>query len=151
MVLLSLTPLKGNTSGSKSWPFNGYFALSQVSTHGTVRTRLGDDGNPLMASKVTIAIRCYESRMPRLGVVHTNILFNKTQVLWQAPENQHFAPLGDLDLPFRMSLPPDIAAPSSCHMQEYRVFWRLEAGEQAFFLDTPLLAQSAHSDKTRKC
>ncbi|KAG9010527.1 hypothetical protein FRB94_010293 [Tulasnella sp. JGI-2019a] len=143
MVLLSLTPLKGNSSNTKSWPFNGYFALSQVSTHGIVRTRLGDDDNPLMASKITIAIRCYESRMPKLGVVHTNILFNKTQVLWQAPEGQQYAPLGDVDLPFRMSLPPDIAAPSTCHMQEYRVFWRLEA----VITHTPLFAQGTRQAK----
>ncbi|KAG8884861.1 hypothetical protein FRB97_003068 [Tulasnella sp. 331] len=148
MVLLFLTPLKGNASGSKSWPFNGYFALSQVSTHGTVRTRQGDDTHNLMASKLTIAIRCYESRTLRLGVVHTNVLFNTTKVLWQAPEGQQYAPLGDVDLPFRLSLPPDIEAPSTCHMQEHRVFWRLEAGGYTRLIThAPLVGQGTRQAK----
>lgn len=130
MVQLTLSPLKGNASSTRGWPFNGYFALTQVSTHGILRTRLGDDAHPLMAARITIAIRCYESRMPRLGVVHTNVLYAKSQTLWQPPEGVKYAPIGHLDLPFRLALPPDVQGPSMCHMQEYRVFWRLEAGEQ---------------------
>lgn len=128
MVLLSLSPLKGNTS-NRGWPFSGVFSLTKVTTHGTVRTRIGDDGNPLMASSIVIAIRCYEMRMPRLGVVHTNLLFDRNQTLWQPPEGHQYAPVGDLDLPFKLTVPEDVQGPSACHMHDYRVVWRIEAGE----------------------
>ncbi|KIO28134.1 hypothetical protein M407DRAFT_22610, partial [Tulasnella calospora MUT 4182] len=135
MVLLSLTPLNGNQSVSKGWPFQGVFGLTHITTHGTIRTRLGDDRTPLLASKIAILVRCYEARLNRLGgVAQTNVLVEQSQTLWSAdPAEQQqqqptsFAPVGDLDLPFRFVLPPDLQGPSTCHMQDYRVFWRIEA------------------------
>ncbi|KAG8987320.1 hypothetical protein FRB90_003405, partial [Tulasnella sp. 427] len=133
MVHLSLTPLNGNQSLAKGWPFQGVFGLTRITTHGTIRTRLGDDRTPLLASKISILVRCYETRLNKLGgVVQTNVLVEESQTLWSADPSQQiqpppFAPIGDLDLPFRFVLPPNLQGPSTCHMQEYRVFWRIEA------------------------
>ncbi|KAG9046755.1 hypothetical protein FS837_003685 [Tulasnella sp. UAMH 9824] len=133
MVHLSLTPLNGNQSASKGWPFQGVFGLTHITTHGTIRTRLGDDRTPLLASRIAIVVRCYETRLNRLGgVSQTNVLVERSQTLWSPdPSEQQqpppFAPVGDLDLPFRFVLPPDLQGPSTCHMQDYRVFWRIEA------------------------
>ncbi|KAG8930611.1 hypothetical protein FRC02_003986 [Tulasnella sp. 418] len=125
-VLLSLVPLKGNTGGGRYFPHSGYGGLTPVSLHGTVRTRLALDGDrkPLMASKIHVAVRCYESRIGKMGVLQTNVLVDLQTTLWEHPT---LAPLADLDLPFRIVIPADTVAYSTCHMHDYRVFWRIEA------------------------
>ncbi|KAG8898384.1 hypothetical protein FRB99_007483 [Tulasnella sp. 403] len=112
MVLLTLTPLKGNHSSSRGWPFSGYLGLTHISIHGTVRTRLGDDRSPLLASQIAIQVRCYESRLAKFSGGQTNVLVERSQVLWTPLDSEPYGPVGDLDLPFRFVLPPDLPGPS---------------------------------------
>jgi hypothetical protein len=92
-----------------------------------VRTRLEEDGKPVAASALTVSLRCYEARIGRVGAVKTNILVEQTQTLWTPPSGPH-APLGAAELPFRIVLPTSAAGNSTFHLQDYRVYWRIEAG-----------------------
>lgn len=111
---------------------------------------------PLRASAVTVSLRCYEARLGRVGVVRTNILFEHTLSLWSATnsnnnniesvrlpngspsptssskrsrdQEQMVADLPQLDFPFQITIPPSSAGGcSTCHLQNYRVYWRLES------------------------
>lgn len=93
-----------------------------------VRTKVDDDTKYLPAKSVTISVRCYETRVGRVGTLHSNILVDYTQVLWSKPDDQEWAEIGDLDFPFRITLPTNVAGYSKTTFQEYRVFWRVEAG-----------------------
>lgn len=127
MVLLTLIPNRGN-SGGRVWPHSGFLGLTKITIEGTVRTRLDDDQRPLQSSSITISVRCYESRL-RLGSVRTNTLLDATQTLWAKPDGSQWGDVGDLDLPFKVTLPAKTAGFSTANFQDYRIFWRVEASE----------------------
>ncbi|KAJ7172655.1 hypothetical protein C8R46DRAFT_159992 [Mycena filopes] len=62
---------------------------------------------------ITISVRCYETRLGLLGVMHSNVLVDYTQVLWSKPDGEHdYADIGELELPFRITLPAKVAGTS---------------------------------------
>lgn len=113
----------------------------------------GNANGALRASQVIISLRCYEARLGRVGVVKTNVLYDLPISLWSAtasppsskrgpqamrgptaatPDALPIADLPHTDFPFHISIPPSSAGGcSSCHLQSYRVYWRLEASEFA--------------------
>jgi hypothetical protein len=111
-----------------------------------VRTKLDADQKPLQAKSITISVRCYETRLGVLGVMHSNVLVDYTQVLWSKPDGDHeYADIGELELPFRISIPAKVAGTSlSClfsslltgqmtgfstasYASVYKCSWRVEA------------------------
>lgn len=127
MVHLSISALKGN-QGGRTFPYAGYLGLSRLTVEGVVRTRVEDDNRLLPASSVTISIRCYEART-RFAVSKVNVLLDATQTLWAARDGLEYDDLGSGVYPFRMSLPSRVTGFSTMQHPEYRIFWRLEAGE----------------------
>lgn len=101
----------------------------------------------IRASHVTVSLRCYEARLGRVGVVRTNVIYEHTSLLWAADPSSsssaavkrraatgssepHTADLTQTDFPFHMVIPPASAGGcSTCHLQSYRVYWRLEASK----------------------
>ncbi|KAG8217553.1 hypothetical protein J3R82DRAFT_5704 [Butyriboletus roseoflavus] len=146
MVKLTLVSPKGN-QGVRYFPHQGYLGLTPLrfegrpyrllppSSHSTnifpvVRTQIEQDGKPILAKDIIVAVRCYESRHGRLGSIQTNVLYEHSVSLWQKPDTQEWSEVGDSEYPFRFSIPSHITAPSTAlYFQEFRIFWRLEAGE----------------------
>ncbi|KAF8559622.1 hypothetical protein OG21DRAFT_1549514 [Imleria badia] len=129
MVKLSLISPKGN-QGVRYFPYQGHLGLTPLRFEGLVRTQIEQDGKPILAKDVIVAVRCYESRHGRLGTIQTNVLYEHSVTLWQKQDTQEWSEIGDSEFPFRFSLPSHIAAPSTAlYFQEYRIFWRIEAGE----------------------
>lgn len=93
-----------------------------------VRTKVEEDGRLLPAKSVTISVRCYESRLGRVNATHTNVLVDYTQVLWSKPLGKEWAEIGDAEFPFRITIPTKVAGYSTANFQDYRVWWRIEAG-----------------------
>lgn len=94
-----------------------------------VRTRLDPDGKLLPAKSLTVSVRCYESRLGRVGVLHSNILVEHSQTLWSKAADRDFTDVGDLEFPFRITIPADVAGVSTANFQDYKAIWRVEAGE----------------------
>lgn len=148
MVKLSLVSPKGN-QGVRYFPYQGYLGLTPLRFEGraysslhfslpiplisirpVIRTQIEQDGKPILAKDIVVAVRCYESRHGRLGTIQTNVLFEHSVTLWQKQDTQVWSEVGDSEHPFRFSVPSHIAAPSTAlYFQEYRIFWRIEAGE----------------------
>lgn len=153
MVQVSIHPVHhsiNHHAGGRYFPFSGYLGLTKVQLQGIVRTRIEDDHKLLAASRVTISVKCYEIRT-RLTYSRVNTLIDVTQVLWSNPSLTHeCADIGDLDLPFRISLPADTGGPSTLNFPDYKIFWRLEAGEfhvhSPVFLGSSLRAQAVISN-----
>lgn len=118
-----------------------------------VRTRLDADQKSLQAKSITISVRCYETRLGVLGVTHSNVLVDYTQVLWSKPDNdQDYADIGDLELPFRISIPAKVAGmailvsfrirahtllpgfSTASYASVYKCSWRVEASAYFFRL-----------------
>ena len=121
---LGLTPVRaegGLFSFSFPFLFFPYFS-SQV-----VRTKLDDDQKPLLAKSITISIRCYECRT-RVAGNYSNVLVDQTQVLWSKQDSVDYDPVGNLELPFQISLPANVAGFSNAIFVDYRCVWRIEAG-----------------------
>jgi hypothetical protein len=105
-----------------------------------VRTKLDGDLKPVSAKSLTVAVRCYESRIGRLGTFHTRCLAEQTQVLWtptltgaepstsSTPSDSQNADLGDSEHTFRITLPNNIGGLSTVNYPDYKVYWRVEAG-----------------------
>ena len=127
MVQLSLTTVKGN-GGSRHFPFHGYLGLTPIRVEGIVRTRLDEDLKPIQAKSLTVSVRAYESRPSRIGSPHTRLLVDYSQTLWRKPDGQSYADLGEFDATFKITLPKRVAGFSSANYQDYRTFWRVEAG-----------------------
>ncbi|KAF8579502.1 hypothetical protein K439DRAFT_1637986 [Ramaria rubella] len=125
MVKLSLSSTKGN--GARFFPHAGYLALTPIKLEGVVRTRLDDDRKPVLASDLFVAVRCYEARIGRTGITHSNLLVDFQLPLWSKPPHDAWAEVGDGEWPFRLVLPPKFAGHSTASFQDYRVFWRVEA------------------------
>ena len=130
-IHLSILARKGN-QGGRTFPFAGYLGLSKLTVEGVVRTRVEDHKRLLPATRLTISIRCYEART-RFGLSKVNLLLDATQALWTATEGLAYEDLGSGDYPFRISLPPKVAGFSTMQHPEYRIFWRLEAGQSLHF------------------
>ncbi|KAJ7273539.1 hypothetical protein B0H12DRAFT_1089906 [Mycena haematopus] len=128
MVHLVLASAKGN-HGVRYFPYSGYLGLTTLKVDGVVRTKLDVDQKPLQAKSVTISVRCYETRLGVLGVVHSNVLVDYTQVLWSKPDSdQDYADIGDLELPFRIIIPAKVAGFSTAsYASVYKCSWRVEA------------------------
>ncbi|KAI6150724.1 hypothetical protein BKA82DRAFT_992965 [Pisolithus tinctorius] len=127
MVKLSLISPKGN-QGVRYFPHHGYLGLTPVKVEGLVRTNVEQDGKPVLAKDVTVAVRCYEARHGRFGAVHLNVLSEHVLTLWHKDDNQDWSEIRDSEYPFRLSVPSNVAAPSvALYSQEYRIFWRVEA------------------------
>ncbi|CAE6425793.1 hypothetical protein ACGC1H_004755 [Rhizoctonia solani] len=125
MVAISISAAKGN-AGARWFPHSGHLGFTPVKLDGMVRTRLEEDGKPVTASALTISLRCYEARHGRVGVAKTSILAEHTQTLW-SPTGAEYGPLGAGEFPFRLVLPVNSPGSSTFHLQDYRVYWRLEA------------------------
>ncbi|ESK93020.1 hypothetical protein Moror_8923 [Moniliophthora roreri MCA 2997] len=148
MVHLVLVSSKGN--GVRYFPYSGYLGLSPVKIEGVVITKLDSDLKTLQAKSITISVRCYESRLGRLGALQTNVLVDHTQTLWSKPDGQDYGAIGDGEYPFRISLPPNVGGFSTLSFVEYRCVWRVEAvinhipitgigSRQTKYVDLPLI------------
>ncbi|KAF5365610.1 hypothetical protein D9758_003182 [Tetrapyrgos nigripes] len=125
MVQLSMVPIKGNAV--RHWPYSGYLGLTALKVEGIIRTRLDLDQKPIPAKSITVSVRCYESRLGRIGALTSNVLVDYTQVLWSKPDHQEYADIGESDYPFRITLPARIGGFSTASFIEYRCVWRVEA------------------------
>ncbi|KAF7338439.1 hypothetical protein MVEN_02069800 [Mycena venus] len=113
-----------------TFPYTGYLGLTTLRVDGVVRTKLDADQKTLPAKSVTISVRCYETRLGVLGVMQSNVLVDYTQVLWSKPDGDHsdYAEIGDLELPFRILIPPKVAGFSTAsYSSVYKCSWRVEA------------------------
>lgn len=127
MVQLSLSTAKGN-AGSRAFPFQGYLGLTPVRVDGVVRTRFDEDQKPILAKSISVSVRAYESRQGRTGSHHSRLLVDYTQTLWRKPDDVPYTELGEFEQPFRITLPKRVAGFSTANYQDYRTYWRLEAG-----------------------
>lgn len=97
-----------------------------------VRATLDEDRRPLQGYSITVSVRCIEARLGRLGVIHSNVLVDYTQTLWTKPPDLEWADVGDAEHHFRIVIPPDSPGFTYANFQDYRVFWRIEAGRLPF-------------------
>ena len=86
-----------------------------------------EEVKPLPAKTLTVAVRCYESRLGRVNVIATNVLVNQTLVLWEKSPASASAEVPDGDYPFKLVIPPDTPGLTTTIFQEYRAYWRVEA------------------------
>ncbi|KAJ7738502.1 hypothetical protein DFH07DRAFT_701570, partial [Mycena maculata] len=130
MVHLALCSTKGNHGVNlKYFPYNGYLGLTTLKVDGVVRTKLDADLKLLPSKSITVSVRCYEARLGRLGVLHSNVLVDYTQVLWSKPDSDEheYADIGELELPFRITIPARVSGFSTASFVSYRCTWRVEA------------------------
>ncbi|KAG6919977.1 hypothetical protein DXG01_013326 [Tephrocybe rancida] len=126
MVHLVLSSTKGN-QGLRYFPYAGYLGLTPVRVEGVVRTKIDADAKQLLAKSLTISVRCYESRLGRVSVLHSNVLVDYTQILWQKPDGEEYAPIDELEFPFRITVPARVGGFSTAVFVDYRCMWRVEA------------------------
>lgn len=127
MVQLSLTTIKGN-AGTRHFPFQGYLGLTPIRVEGIARTRFDEDLKPVLAKSLTVSIRAYESRQTRMGGVHTRLLADYSHTLWKKPDGQSYAEIGEFESTFKITLPKRVAGFSTANYQDYRTYWKIEAG-----------------------
>jgi len=151
MLLFSNTDRRLNThplgnQGLRFFPHSGYLGLTPIRVEGgmsrpfsspnkrpytspaVVRTKLDADLKTLQAKSITISVRCYESRIGRVNVLQSNVLVDYTQVLWTKPDGVDYEQIGNLEFPFRISIPAKVAGFSTAIFVDYRCMWRVEAG-----------------------
>jgi hypothetical protein len=92
-----------------------------------VRTKVEHDGKLLPAKFITVSVKCCESRLGRVGTLHSNTLVDYSQVLWSKPDDRDYSDVGDFEFPFRITLPPDVAGHSTLTFPDFRAYWRIEA------------------------
>ncbi|KAJ7489881.1 hypothetical protein B0H11DRAFT_2010794 [Mycena galericulata] len=127
MVQLLLTSSKG-AHGIRYFPYSGFLGLTPLKVDGFVRTKLDADLKALQAKSITISVRCYEARLGRLGVLHSNVLVDYTQVLWSKPDDgNEYTDIADLELPFHITIPAKVSGFSTASFVSYRCTWRVEA------------------------
>ncbi|KAH9842947.1 uncharacterized protein C8Q71DRAFT_228924 [Rhodofomes roseus] len=127
MVTLSIATARGAPCSSRYFPHSGYLGLTPVRVE-VVRTKLDEDRRPLPAKAISISVRCYEARVSRSrGTVHTTLLVDHTNVLWSKSSSADWGDVGELELPFKVTLPKSTAGLSTANFQVYRTFWRVEA------------------------
>ncbi|KAH9946274.1 uncharacterized protein BXZ73DRAFT_95777 [Epithele typhae] len=126
MVHLVLSATRGN-AGGRFFPHQGYLGLTPVRVEGIVRTKLDSDGRPIAAKSLSISIRCYQTRLTRTRQIRSTLVVDHSDVVWVKPPTQDFADVGELEFPFKLTLPKRNPGFSTANFQDYRVFWRLEA------------------------
>src|SRR5271170_6403166 len=143
MVTLSIHSSNKINTGSKYFPFSGFLGLTPIKLEGcmfslsldaltlttlpVVCTRIGSDHKLLPAKSISLSVRCYETRIRRVGLLTSNLLLDYSHSLWSKPDAKDYDEIGDLDFPFRISLPPNVQGLSTLTFPDYRVFWRIEA------------------------
>ncbi|THH05076.1 hypothetical protein EW145_g5064 [Phellinidium pouzarii] len=126
MVKLSILSYKGN-SNSRFFPHSGYLGLTPVKVDGVIRTTLDEDRKPLLASSIQVSVACIEARLGRVGVMHSSVHTEYTQILWMKPDSVEWEELGDAEHAFKIVIPANSPGFSFANFQDYRVFWRIEA------------------------
>lgn len=148
----SSSSASNSSNASSSSPSSTQVPSSSVSSNSSIPSQHHQQSGRLRASAVTVALICYEAKLGRVGVVKTNILFQHVLPLWTAaapstpsPRSPReasssslvIAELPSTDFAFNLIIPPSVvaasAACSTCHFQNYRVYWRLEASKYSFF------------------
>ncbi|RPD78438.1 hypothetical protein L226DRAFT_456727 [Lentinus tigrinus ALCF2SS1-7] len=81
--------------------------------------------------KVLRPIRCYQSRLTRSCSFRSTLV---TDVLWVKPPDREYSDVGELDFPFKITLPNCTPGFSTATHQDYRIFWRLEASKSSHSL-----------------
>jgi hypothetical protein len=132
-----------------------------------VRTKLDSDLKPVAAKSLTVSVRCYETRLGRLGSVQSmKCLVEHSQVLWSsskterrpstapspgAPSCPAYTDLGEFEAAFRITLPVNVGGHSTVTFPDYRVCWKVEAGQcttrlsRAVRTNAPVLQSSSTS------
>ena len=81
-----------------------------------------------MASSLVVSVRCIELRHGHIRVVQSNVLAEYNQVLWTKPDDVEYGELGNSEHHFKIVIPIKTPGFSYANFQDYRVFWRVEAG-----------------------
>lgn len=123
-----LSRVNPNSGRWRSAFFPCFISMVVQPPHPVVRTKLDGDFKPLAAKSLTVSVKCYETRVGRINVVQSNVLVEYTKVLWSKQDGVEYEPIGNLDLPFRISMPAKVAGFSTAAFVDYRCVWRLEAG-----------------------
>ncbi|KAG6821182.1 hypothetical protein H0H93_005402 [Arthromyces matolae] len=126
LVHLTYIFILGN-QGLRYFPYSGYLGLTPVKVEGVVRTKVDADAKQLLAKSLTVSVRCYESRLGRVNTLRSNVLVDYTQVLWSKPDTEDYAPIDELEIPFRIVVPARVAGFSTSVFVDYRCMWRVEA------------------------
>lgn len=129
------SPVLTGKSALRFYPYHGHLGYSPVTVQGVVRTVL-DDAKNLPASSITIAVRCIESRIG-LRSNESRVLADYSKVLWSKPDDQEFADVSALELPFRLTIPTDSPGFSTSLFVEYRCIWRIQAGKHSVLFIHP--------------
>ena len=115
--------LRVNADGS------GHLGLSSVHVSGTIITKLPALGSPLSVKSVHVAVKCYEIRSttPLLSG-QENVLWEKTRRIWEPPAENDYEEIGNWEVPFRLTIPPEVAkkVQSTQWLKDWRAQWRLE-------------------------
>ncbi|KAJ4480560.1 hypothetical protein C8J55DRAFT_67227 [Lentinula edodes] len=133
-----------NHNGLRYFPCTGFLGVSNVVVEGgttkanskeiflnaslVVGTKLDADLKQLPAKQITVSVRCYEFRLGRIGgVVSSKMVVDYTQLLWSKPDGNEFFDLGEVECPFKITVPPRSGGFSTVSFVEYRCVWRVEA------------------------
>ncbi|KAJ4488166.1 hypothetical protein J3R30DRAFT_3400731 [Lentinula aciculospora] len=117
-----------NHNGLRYFPHTGFLGVSNVVVEGVVSTKFDADLKLLAAKQITVSVRCYEFRLGRIGgVVASKAIVDYTQVLWTKPDGNEFSDLGEIECPFKITVPPLSGGFSTVSFVEYRCVWRVEA------------------------
>lgn len=92
-----------------------------------VKLKHEDQLKPLAAKSLTVAVRCYESRLGRVNVIATNLIVDQSLVLWEKAPTAASAEIPDGEYPFKLVIPPDTPGLTTTLFREYRAYWRVEA------------------------
>lgn len=101
--------------------------LSFTHSRPVVKVKHEEELKPLPAKALTVAVRCYESRLGRVSVIATNVVVDQTLVLWEKSPTSASAVIPDGEYPFKFIIPPDTPGLTTTLFQEYRAYWRVEA------------------------
>jgi hypothetical protein len=144
MTLLSIHSIQGNT-GSRYFAYSGNLALTPCTIQGcsslsfsifilqftyprlVVKVKNEEELKRIQAKSLTVAVRCYESRLGRVNVIATNVVVDQTLVLWEKSPASASAEIPDGEYPFKLLIPPDTPGLTTTIFQEYRAYWRVEA------------------------
>ncbi|KAJ7582822.1 hypothetical protein C8J56DRAFT_955818 [Mycena floridula] len=127
MVHIVLASSKGNANAVRYFPYTGHLGLTPLKVEGVVIVKPDNGQKTLPAKSITVSVRCYESRLGRVGVVQSNVLVDHSRVLWSKPDGVDFEDVAEMELPFRISIPTQVGGFSTSTFVEYRCVWRVEA------------------------
>ena len=92
-----------------------------------MKVKKEEELKPLASKTLTVAVRCYESRLGRVNVIATNVVVDQTLVLWEKSPASVSEEIPDGEYPFKFLIPPDTPGLTTTIFQEYRAYWRVEA------------------------